>query len=194
MPHPGTITTAPGVGIPENDWGVRVFALHDNNRTNAPQSYHGISIAAGLDDSGGLSGGTTAPVGRVTSWNPQNYARDVVHTYELSAGTAGKAVDITPGRNTQYTVSMTRVELWEQELEVALGLTDADEVFEDLVDQDRPFRSDEVLMRATTLYRHWVYRGCWLTQMSFNGWESEGSDLRMVRTGEFMFVRRSRVT
>ncbi len=193
MPHPGVITSAPGVGVSENDWGVRVFALHDNNRTHAPQTYHGVSIGAGRDDSGGLGGGAVLPVGRVTSWNPQNYQRDVVHTYELSAGTAGKAVDITPGRNTQYSVSMTRVEMWEKELEVALGLTDADEVFEDLADQDRAFRSDEVLMRATSVYRHWVYRGCWLTSMNFNGWESEGSDLRMIRNAELNFVRRERL-
>lgn len=193
MPHPGSLSSPPN-GAPSNDWGVRVFALQDNNRTNAPQTYHGISISAGLDDSGGLTGGTVSPVGRITSWNPQNYTRDVVHTYELSAGTAGKAVDITPGRNTQYAVQMTRVELWEQELEVALGLTDADEVFEDLADQDRPFKADEMLMRATTLYRHWSYLGCWLNEMSYQGWESEGSDLRIIRSGSFQFVRRARIT
>ena len=193
MPHPGTVTLAPGIGAPENDWGVRVFSLYDNNRTNAPQTFHGISIGAGLDESGGLAGGQVAPVGRVTSWNPQNYQRDATHTYELSASTTGKAVDVTPGRNTQYSVSMTRVEVWGDELEVALGLTDTDEVFEDLMDQDRPFRSDEVLMRASTLYRHWVYRGCWLTSMNFNGFEAEAGDMRIVRSGEFVFVRRERL-
>jgi len=192
MPHPGTVTLGPGIGAPSNDFGVRVFALYDNNRTNAPQTFHGVSIGAAREDAGGLAGGQVLPVGRVTNWTAQGYQRDATHTYELSAATTGKAVDLTPGRNTQYSASMTRVELWGNELEVALGLTDADEVFEDLADQDRSFQCDETLMRHTTLYRHWVYRGCWLTSMNVNGFEAEAGDMRVIRQAELMYVRRER--
>jgi len=193
MPHPGSIV-APDFGAAPNDWGVEVFANYDSARSNSNQSFHGVSIGAGRDDSGGLAGGAIAPVGRITSWQPQLFQRSAVHTYELSALTYGRPIDITPASNTGYTVSMTRVEVWEQEAEVAFGLTDSDEVWEDLMDQDRPFRADEVLLRNITLYRHWRYLGAWFTTLNPNGFDVEGGggDTRVIRTGEFMFVRRSR--
>lgn len=191
MAHPGAIAS-PSFGSAPNDWGVEVFAHHDASRTEANMTFHGVSIGAGQDNAGGLDGSSIAPVGRITSWQPQVYTRSAQHTYELGATTFGRPVDLTPATNTGYTVSMTRVEVWEKEAEVAFGLTTTDSVYEDLMDQDRPFRADEVLMRNTTLYRHWRYRGCWFTNLNPNGFEAEGGDVRVVRTGEFMFVRRSR--
>lgn len=191
MAHPGTIV-APDFGSPQNSWGVEVFTLADNARSQANQTFHGVSIGGGRDGSDGLQKGTISPIGRISSWNPQVYTRDAIHTRELSSTTFGRPVDITPGFNSTYSVSMTRVEVWQKEAEVVFGLTTADEVFEDLMDQDRPFSVDEVLMRGSTLYRHWKYRGCWFTNLNTNGFETEGGDTRIVRTGEFMFVRRSR--
>lgn len=191
MAHPGQIA-APSFGSPSNDWGVEVFALHDASRTGANMTFHGVSIGAGRDEVGGISGSKIAPVGRITSWQPQVYTRSAQHTYELGSTTFGRPVDLTPATNTGYSVSMSRVEVWEQEAEVAFGLTTSDSVFEDLMDQDRPFRADEVLLRNTTLYRHWRYRGCWFTNLNPNGYEAEAGDVRITRTGEFMFVRRSR--
>lgn len=178
---------------PSNSWGVQVYALADQARSEGNQTYHGVSLGAGLDGSDGLAGGSIAPIGRVTSWNPQVYTRAAQHTYELSSLSFGKPVDITPATNTGYTVSMTRVEVWEKEAEVVFGLTSADEVFEDLMDQDRPFKVDEVLLRNTTLYRHWTYRGCWFTGLNANGFEADSGDVRIVRSGEFQFVRRERM-
>ena len=191
MAHPGRVVT-PSFGSAPNDWGVEVFALQDSNRANANQVYHGVSIGAGREGSGGLSGSAIAPIGRITSWSPQIYSRSAQHTYELGSRSFGRPVDLTPATNTGYTVSMTRVEVWKSEAEVAFGLTDSDAVYEDLMDQDRPFTADEVLMRGTSLYRHWRYMGCWFTNLNPNGFEAEGGDTRIVRTGEFMFVRRAR--
>jgi hypothetical protein len=191
MAHPGTVK-GPSFSTPANDWGVEVFAHHDANRTNANMTFHGVSIGAGRDDAGGLTGSAIKPIGRITSWQPQLYTRSAQHTYELGSTTFGRPVDLTPAGNTGYTVSMTRVEVWQQEAEVAFGLTTTDSVYEDLMDQDRPFRADEVLLRGTAVYRHWRYRGCWFTNLNPNGFEAEGGDVRVVRTGEFMFVRRSK--
>lgn len=191
MGHPGSVVI-PSFGAPANSWGVEVFTLADAARTHANQTFHGVAIGAGLDSSDGLTGGSIAPVGRISSWNPQIYTRAAQHTFELSTTTYGKPVDITPGSSSGYTVSVTRCEVWEKEAEVAFGLTDKDEVFEDLIDQDRPFRTDEVLIRNTSVYRHWRYLGCWFTDLNPNGYEAEGGDTRIVRTGNFQFVRRSR--
>jgi len=190
MSHPGQIAS-PSFGSAPNDWGVEVYALYDASRAGANMTFHGVSIGAGPENGGGLTGGSIAPIGRITSWQPQVYSRTAQHSFELSSTTFGKPIDLTPGGSSGYTVSMTRVEVWAGEAEVAFGLTDSDSVFEDLVDQDRPFRADEVLLRNVTLYRHWRYRACWFTGLNPNGFEAEGGDTRITRSGEFMYVRRS---
>jgi hypothetical protein len=193
MPHPGTIQNNP-FGATPNDWGVQVFTLVDANRSNASMSFHGVSIGAGRDGSGGLAGTGPFPVGRITSWNPQVYSREATHSYELSANATGKPVDITPGSNTGYTASFSRTEVWAKEAEVAFGLTETDAVFEDLCDQDRPFQVDEILTRGrTAVYRRWKYRGAWFTSLNANEYSPDSGDYRVSRSGELKFVRRERV-
>lgn len=182
-------------GAPSNDWGVEVFALRDSEREHGIQVFHGVSIGMGVATPGSPLGAVTVrPVGRVSSWQPQVYTRDFTPQFELSSSTFGKQVDGVPGRNSAYSVSCTRTEVWKNEMEVATGLVNSsNDVYEDLMDQDRPFQSDEVLLRSTSPYRHWRYLGCWYTELNPSGFEAEGGDVRITRTASFNFIRRARV-
>lgn len=172
-----------------SQWSVQTFALLDSERTGSDMVFHGISIGAGITGTGSI-----ASVARIQSWNAQVFARNVTHTKELSINAFGKPVEATPGASSAgYNVDFSRIEVWEEEAEVAFGLTDSSEIFEDLMDQDQSFQADEVLMRGTSVYRHWRYHSCWLTSLEGSSFESDGSDARITRSGGFMFVRRERV-
>ncbi|MCH7511921.1 MAG: GNAT family N-acetyltransferase [Chloroflexi bacterium] len=76
-----------------------------------------------------------------------------------------------PGQATGYTVSFTRVEVWNQELELTLGFGS---VFDDLMDQTRPWVTQEYLFRGNELNKLWQYSGCWFQNKNNNNWESGG--------------------
>jgi hypothetical protein len=123
-------------------------------------TYHGISIV--------VEGNV---VGRITSFARTPYTRAGTHLYELNHATFGKPVDYVPGQATGFTITATRVEVWRQELEVALGFGS---VWNDLTDQTRPFRVQEFLYRGTIPYRVWTYLGCWFQDRNEDAFTPEG--------------------
>lgn len=162
-----------------NSFGIETPVL-DFSVPDAPttKTYHGASIVV----DGNI-------VGRITSWQPSGaYTRDVAHVYELSHVTWGRPVDIVPGRSTGYTVAFTRVEVWFQELELALGYP---AVWDDLSSQDRPFTAYEYLFRGNTLYRVWRYAGAWLTDRNEDAQTSDGDGIFRANC-TMMYVQRTR--
>jgi hypothetical protein len=143
-------------------------------------SYHGAAIVV-----------NNAIVGRIQSWHPDNaYNRDGEHIYELSRVTIGKPIDYVPGKATGFTVSFTRTEIWNQELEITLGFG---AVFSDLTDQNRPFIVQEFLFQGANVYRVFEYRGCWLKAKNPEAWASDGNYVHRV-TGQMAYVARIRTT
>jgi len=116
------------------------------------------------------------------------YARDGAHVYELSHLTFGRPVDYVPSVNRNYNISVSRVEVWSQEFEIALGYP---AVWADLIDQNRPFALQEYLFRGSTVYRVWLYSGCWFTNRNEDPFDREGDAIFKV-SGEVAFVSRTR--
>ncbi len=143
------------------------------------KSIHGLTIAV-----------NGRVIGRVSSWNPQPYTRAGAHVYELSYATYGRPVDYIPGRAEGFTASFTRSEVWSGEIELALGFS---AVFDDLADQDRPWDTDEFLVRGSNgnniLYRWIKYTGCWFTSRNEDAYTSDGEAAVRVN-GEVSYVGR----
>jgi hypothetical protein len=159
-----------GVTVSEIDWA-------DENAPFA-MTYHGLTIVA-----------NDFIVGRITSWNPAELARENALIYELSYYTFGRPVDQVPGRATGYTVTGTSAEMWDKEIEKRLaGDTDL-LVFSDLMDQVRAFTIYEHWFQGVTPYRTWVYYGCWLTSKGEDAYTSEG-DARVMSNFTFQYVSR----
>ena len=111
------------------------FALNDTGQTtqlfdyskfpgggaNASKVYHGISIVA--DDQ---------IIGRISSYQDSAKTRPAVHKWELSHQTFGRPVDLIPGKADGYVISITRSEIWDQEIEIALGYV-TDKPFKQLI-------------------------------------------------------------
>ena len=130
-------------------------------------------------------------VGRIDSWQPAGaYNRDATHVYELNYNTFGKPVDAVPGVARNFNVTYTRGEVWDQELEIALGYAN---VWEDLTDQNYPFTAQEMLFKGDTVYRCWSYFGCWFTEKNPNAWEAEG-DGKIKLNCNMIYVSRKRTT
>jgi hypothetical protein len=143
----------------------------DSFAVDAPtaKTYHGLTIKVNNN-----------VIGRIKSWQPTAYSREGNHVYELNVDSFGRPVDYVPGIATGFTVAFSRVELWREEIEVALGLTTVEDIFDDLTDQTRPFTIDEFLYRGTSLYRHWVYRGCWFQDRNEDGADAQGDGIYTV--------------
>lgn len=141
------------------------------------QTMHGLSV-----------GHENAIVGRIVSWNPQAYQRNVTHIYELNHKTFGRPVDAVPGTSQGYTISMTRTELWDDEIELSFGF----DLFTDLADQTRPFKCDEYLFRGASTYRHWQYSGCWFQDRNLEGYQAEGEAAIRV-SATLLYVSRQRL-
>lgn len=162
-----------------NGFGVVTSSLDYSNPDNLQtMSYHGAAIVV-----------NNSIVGRIQSWHPDGaFNRDGEHVYELSRVTIGKPIDYVPGKATGFTVSFARTEIWDQELERALGFAN---VFTDLTDQTRPFTVQEFLYRGLEVYRVFEYRGCWLRSKNPEAWTSDGNYIHRV-TGQLAFVTRIR--
>jgi hypothetical protein len=141
----------------------------DHSATDAPttKTYHGLTINV-----------NNRVVGRIKTWTPHPFTRAANHVYELNVDSFGRPVDLVPGVASDFNVAFARVELWNEELEIALGYTG--NVWSDLTDQTRPFTIDEFLYRGTSLYRHWRYRGCWFTDRNEGEADSQGDGIYMV--------------
>lgn len=161
-----------------NPHGVQVRPL-DLDAPGSPtiKTYHGMSIVV----NGRI-------VGRIKSWQPQMYNREGSHVYELNHLTWGRPVDYVPSKNTNYTASVARSEVWDQEFEIALGYP---AVWSDLIDQNRPFSVQEYLFRGSTVYRVWLYSGCWFTQRNNSQASAEGDPVQTA-DGSISFVSRTR--
>lgn len=161
-----------------NPYGVRTRPINFN-APGAPtaKTYHGLSIVV----NGKI-------IGRIQSWNPQMYSRDGSHIWELNHLTFGRPVDYVPSVNRNYSVSCSRVEVWNQEFEIALGFA---AVFADLIDQDKPFTIQEFLFRGTQVYRTWQYLGCWFADRNEAEFGAEG-DAKVISNANINFVSRIR--
>lgn len=165
-----------------NPFGVEVPSL-DFNAPDAPttKTYHGVSIVV----NGSI-------IGRITSWQPSNaYTRGGEHVFELSHRTWGHPVDYVPGKAEGFTLSIARAEVWNAEMERALGLVGAGGQFTTLLDQNRPFTINEYLFRGQELYRQWVYRGCWFQDKNPSAYEAEGNGIISV-DATIAYVSRTR--
>ncbi len=171
MPNPSPFAT--------NAFDVTVQPL-EQAAPGAPttKTYHGASIVV----QGNI-------VGRITSWQPSAYNREGNHVRELSHVTWGRPIDYVPGQSTGYSISFARTEVWNQELELTLGFG---ALFDDLMDQTRPWVTQEYLFRGTELNLLWQYSGCWFTAKNNNNWEAAGDAIVTVEC-ELNYVSRIRV-
>ena len=163
-----------------NKFGVQVKPFDDVTVNGASiQTYHGASIVC----KGNI-------IGRITSFQPSNaYNRAGVHIYELSHKTWGLPVDYVPGKSEGFTMAIARAEVWQQELEIALGF---DAVFDNLTDQTRPFTIQEYIFRGQAIYRVWQYNGCWFTKKDAEAFTADGDGIIKV-SAEIAYVSRVRI-
>ena len=129
--------------------------------------YHGVSISAG----------NNMIIGRIQSWQPDSYTRDGIHLYELADLSFGRPVEYIPGKATGFTIAVTRAEVWDHELEKSLGFED---LFEDLIDQNRPFSVQEFWSRGAEVKQVWEYRGCWFQNKNMDAITSDGDGITKI--------------
>lgn len=144
------------------------------------KTFHGLSIVV----NGRI-------IGRIQSWQPKMYSRTGAHVWELSHLTFGRPVDYVPGKGENYSISASRVEMWNNEFELAIGFPS---VWSDLLDQDKPFTINEYLLRGATIYRAWAYNGCWFSSRTESAAEAESNAPKVMAEAEINFVSRLRTT
>ncbi len=131
--------------------------------------YHGVSIVAGTAGAG--------IVGRIQSWQPTAYNRDGVHLYELANISFGRPVEYVPGKSTGYTIAVTRAEVWSSEMELAFGFAT---VFDDLIDQTKPFTVREFWLKGSASYHTITYNGCWFTEKNIDALTVDGDGVTKI--------------
>lgn len=134
--------------------------------------YHGVSITAG-DDS-------TTVIGRIQSWQPDSYTRDGIHLYELATTSWGRPVEFVPGKATGFTIAVTRAEVWNAEMEKAFNNDNSQELYNDLIDQVKPFKIREFWIRGEEKYTIWTYHGCWFTNKNLEAITSDGDGITRI--------------
>lgn len=149
-----------------NDFGITVPAVS----LPLTKTYHGLTI---IGENGLI-------VGRIQSYNPTFAQRAVTELYELNGLTWGRPVDNVPGVESGRSLSCTRVEVWNEEMEVVLGpqadvLRNGGAEWADLAEQTRPFVLQEVLFKGNTRYRTWEYLGCWFTSKTIGDYSANGN-------------------
>jgi hypothetical protein len=159
--------------------GSRVNQMDfDQHQAVLPRTkiYHGMDIAVEY-------GSNRYRIGRIQSWAPQARTRQAVHKYELSSATWGRPVDLIPGRSEGYSISMSRVEVWGQEVEKVFGLVDPTTLFRDLMDMRWPVTLYEYLYRGdgdAKLYTLWQYPQSWITSYGESEYSAEGDGIITV--------------
>ena len=147
-----------------------------NHNSILPQTkiYHGMDICVYYNSN-------NYRIGRLQSWAPQQRTRQAVHKYEINSSTFGRPVDLIPGRAEGYAISISRVEVWGQEIERILGLTSGTQLFRDLMDMRWPITLYEYLYRGDgLLYSLWQYPSCWITSHGDAEVSAEGDGIMMV--------------
>jgi hypothetical protein len=157
-----------------NNFGVKNVEGLDYSTTNTgglltTKVYHGVSIS---------SGDNASVIGRIQSWQPDSYTRDGIHLYELANISFGRPVEFIPGKATGFTIAVTRAEVWESEMELAFGFS----LFDDLIDQNRPFSVREFWIKgnATSGSQVWDYKGCWFTSKNIDAITSDGDGVTKI--------------
>jgi len=135
------------------------------------KTYHGVSIVSGNTDANKI-------IGRIQSWQPDSYTREGVHIYELSDKFWGRPIEYVPGKATGYTIAVTRAELWNAEMERAFA--GADQLFDDLIDQNFSFSIKEFWIRGDASYNIWTYTGCWFTSKNYDAITSDGDGVTRI--------------
>lgn len=162
-----------------NSFNVKDVAALDYSGTDylTTKVYHGVSITS--------ADGTTV-IGRVQSWQPDSYTREGIHLYELAEMSFGRPVEFVPGRATGFTIAVTRAEVWDAELELAFGY---DTLFDDLIDQNKPFTIKEFWSRGADTTLIWEYRGCWFTNKNMDAITADGDGISKI-SGTIAYVSR----
>lgn len=163
-----------------NDYGVTVPAI----ALNSTKTYHGLTI---ISESGQI-------VGRVQSYTPKFGERDVTLVYELNGYTWGRPIDNVPGIEKGRTLSVNRIEVWEEEMEIAFGSAEDNGrnggvEWIDLCEQTKPFIFQECLLRASSRFRSWEYLGCWFTSKDIDAYSATG-DAKIVANSSMSYVIR----
>ena len=161
----------------QNIYGTQPSPLDftDKNKpATRSKTYHGFGIV--------VNGRFVASI---QSWSTTGYQRNLTPVKELSPATFGRNVDIIPGVAGDTSISLNRVEIWEDELEIALGLSAQEWV--DLLDQNTPFTIMEVLYKGKSLYRMWEYKGCWFSDKNVESFSSDG-DGKFSISGSISYV------
>lgn len=117
-------------------------------------------------------------IGSIQSWTSASYDRTLTMVRELSPATFGRHVDAVPGVTGEPTIGLSRIEIWNDELEKTLGLSTDEWI--DLVSQNKPFKITEVLYRGKTLYRMWEYVGCWFTTKNPETYSADGTGIVQI--------------
>lgn len=142
--------------------------------------YHGVSITAG----------DNKIIGRIQSWQPDSYTREGIHLYELADLSFGRPVEYIPGKTTGFSVAITRAEVWNSEMEKAFGFT---ALFDDLIDQTRPFSVKEYWIKGNSGYSQiWEYKGCWFTGKNIDAITSDGDGVTKV-SASLAYVSRHKI-
>ena len=140
--------------------------------------YHGMDVCVYWNNN-------AYRIGRLQSWAPQARTRQAVHKYEINSSTFGRPVDLIPGRAEGYSISASKIEVWGQEVERALGLATATSgqsaLFADLMDMRWPITLYEYLYRGDgKLYTMWQYPSCWITSHGDAEVSAEGDGIMMA--------------
>jgi len=150
---------------------VPALDYSDANNSLNTKVYHGVSICTGD------SSKPAYIIGRIQSWQPDSYTRDGIHLYELANNSFGRPVEWIPGKATGFTIAVTRAEVWKSEMELALGYG---ALFDDLVDQNKPFVIREFWLRGIVTAQIWEYTGCWFTNKNMDAITSDGDGITKI--------------
>jgi hypothetical protein len=127
-------------------------------------------------------------IGRINNWHAAGaYNREGTHVYEVNYNTWGVPVDYVPGRATGFNLTMTRSEVWDQELELTLGYTG---LWNNLTEQTFPFVAQEFLFKGALPYRTWSYFCAWFTEKNPSEFSAESNGLYQVTCGMAYISRR----
>lgn len=150
---------------------ISQFKYSEEDEHLTTKTYHGVSIVSGNTDANKI-------IGRIQSWQPDSYTREGVHIYELSDKFWGRPIEYVPGKATGYTIAVTRAELWNAEMERAFA--GADQLFDDLIDQNFSFSIKEFWIRGDASYNIWTYTGCWFTSKNYDAITSDGDGVTRI--------------
>lgn len=146
-------------------------------------TYSGLTIAVGGAD------GKPQAIGRIQSWNRDAMTRTMTMKWELSRESNGRPIEIVPGKADGYSISIERIEIWEQEFEIALGYPF---VFADLMDMRWSVDLLEYKYRGDELYRLWKYPNCWINSLSEGQPSSEGDGI-YIASASLNYLPRIRI-